>query len=88
MGAHLEPIGLHQVERSQHAIEPGEYREMLLGIAKVGCRILRKVEARVDIALECQDRSARIVLTERAVPFFVALEIQVGQLFADSHQFT
>ena len=30
--AHLQPIGLHQIERAQQTIEAGQYTQMLLGV--------------------------------------------------------
>ena len=83
---HFQPIGLHEIERTQHAIESREDAQVFLGKVEITLRVLVEAEAGVDISLECHERGAGVVFIEGAMPLVVSLIVLIGQFFADVHQ--
>src|SRR5680860_18179 len=54
---HLQPVGLHEVERSQHAVQPRQDPEHLLRVREVAfAERIASVEADVGVAVEGEHR--------------------------------
>ena len=86
LNAHLETIGLHQVERTQHAVQAGEHAQMLLGEVEIRFAEGLRLQTGVDVAFKRQNRLARILRRKIGLPAVEAFGIQVRQLIADTHK--
>ena len=70
-GAHFQSIGLHEVERAQHA-ETGEHAQVIPGEGEIVLAEVFRVEAGVDIALEGEQRLLGVLRGELRMPAGVA----------------
>ena len=84
--AHFQAIGLHQVQRTQHAVQAAEDGHVFLRPVQLLGRQRGRVQPLIHIAIEGQHRLARIGLGEAALPAGVALHIELGQRRAQAHQ--
>jgi len=84
--AHLEPVGLHQVERAQHPVQARQDPHRLLGLGEVTLPERRGLHALVDVAVERQHRRTRVVPVERRREVGEPLGVELGELGGDVHQ--
>ncbi|SOY42840.1 hypothetical protein CBM2587_A100007 [Cupriavidus taiwanensis] len=84
--AHFQPVGLHPVQRAQHAVQAGQDAQMLLREAEVFGRQRFGVEAVVDIAVEGQHRLLAVGRGKRWRPVGVARHVEHRELVRDVHQ--
>ncbi|MNV58174.1 hypothetical protein D3C71_1505340 [compost metagenome] len=87
LGAHLQAVGLHQVERAQQAIEAREHAQVVLSVAEVVFTQALGIEAGVHVTLERQQRLLGIGRGEVWGPAGKARGIQAGELVGQVHQF-
>ena len=84
--AHFQPVGLHEVERFQYAVQAGEDAQMLLGILQIIPVEIIRIQSGVHVTLECQDRLLCVAAGKRQGPGVVTIRVQLCQLRADAHQ--
>ena len=82
---HLQAVGLHQVQRAQHAIQAGEHAQVSLGEVKVVLGERLCLQAGVDIALKGKDRLAGILRRKVRMPVVETGGVQIRQLVANAH---
>lgn len=87
LGAHLEAIGLDQVQRLQYPVQPGEDAYVLLRPGEIPLVVGFGGQPHVYVAFEREQRLFRVVLIERCVPLRVAFIVEIRQLAADVHEF-
>ena len=84
--AHFQAVGLHQVERAQHAVQAAQNAHLLLRPGQLCRRQAVRVEAGVDVAIESQHGLARIALGGAARPGLVTRHIEGAELVTEVHQ--
>ena len=78
LGPHFQTIGLHQVERAQDAVEPGQDAHVVLRESQGICIHLLGRQTIIDIAIKGQYRLLGVFRRKRLRPFGVTREIQQG----------
>ena len=85
-GAHLQAVGLHQVQRAQHAVQAAQDTHMVLrpgqGVGAQGARL----QAVIHIAVKGQQRLARVFLGGPGRPCLVTRHIQARERVAQVHE--
>ena len=84
--AHLQPIGLQQIQRTQHAVQTTQNAQMLLCPIQLLARQSSGRKAVVHIAIKRQHGLARIVEAGFFAPGRIAPHIEQGQFVADAHE--
>lgn len=85
-GAHLQAVGLHQVEWAQQAVEAGEHAQVILGVAEVVFTEAFGVEAGVYVTFEREQRLFGIVWGEVCAPAAKACGVEAGEFVREVHQ--
>ncbi len=75
-GAHLQAVGLHQVERTQHAVKAGQDAQVLLRPGQVVVVEALRVEPFIDVAVEGEQRLLGVVGGEGPRPARVARDVE------------
>ena len=86
-GAHLQPVGLHQVQRAQHAVQAAQDAQVRLRPVEVRSREAFGVQPLVNIAVEGQHRLLGILDAGLRRPGLVTRHIEAGQRVRQRHQF-
>ena len=87
LGAHLEAVRHHQVQRAQQAVEAGEHAQVVLGVAEIGVAEGFGVEAGVDVTLERQQGLLGIFRREGGCPAAKERGVEATDLVGHVHQF-
>lgn len=85
-GSHLQTVGLHQVERTQHAVEPGKDAQVPLGEGKIVRRQRPRRKPVIDIAVEGKHRRTSVLGRKWPRPLGIAHGVQRRERIADTHQ--
>ena len=83
---HLQAVGLHAVERPQHAVETAQNRKVVLRPGERRGIQAARVESVVDVAIEGQQCLARVGFPWSRAKVREARHIQRCQCVADVHQ--
>ena len=84
--AHLEAVGLHQIQRAQQPIETRQNAQMLLGKGQFSCTQGLGRQPRVDVAFEGQYGLLGILQGEIGLPIHKPLVIQRRNIRRNPHQ--
>mmetsp|Transcript_41203 Transcript_41203/g.96277 ORF Transcript_41203/g.96277 Transcript_41203/m.96277 type:complete len:371 (+) Transcript_41203:169-1281(+) len=84
--AHLQPVGLHAVQRAQDAVQARQHAHMLLGPGQVLGAQGFGIQAVVDVAVEGQHRRLAVALGEARTPGGVAFDVQLRERLGEVHQ--
>ena len=84
--AHFQAVGLHQIERAQHAVQAREDEQVLLRPGQFVGAEAGGLQAVVHVAVEGQHRLACVGWGEGRAPGGVARHVELRQGIADGHQ--